>query len=190
MSFEQIVKLPADRVGALVGRNGKTKTHLEEQCGVTLTVDSKTGDVIIKLSQSIEESDPFKAVSIVNSIAKGFSPERAFKLLNDENMLGVIDLKEIVGKSRDALRRIKGRIIGLNGKSRRLIEELTGVDLSVYGHTASVIGNFEETKRAMNAIDKLAKGSPHNSVYKMLQRARQKSKIEKLQLWEDGKEFV
>ena len=44
----------------------------------------------------------------------------------DDTFLEVIDLREYVGKSKSALNRIRGRIIGLNGKSRKIIEELSG----------------------------------------------------------------
>jgi len=81
--------------------------------------------------------------------------------------------------------RIKGRIIGLHGKSRRVIEELTKCDVSVYGKTVAIIGEATELRLAKDAIEKLAAGSQHKSVYNMLQRARTKRKMERILLWED-----
>ena len=104
--------------------------------------------------------------------------------MTDDIFLEVIDLREYVGKSKSALNRIKGRIIGLNGKSRRLIEELSGGYLSVYGHTAAIIGTTEEIKAEGDAIKLLASGSIHRTVYKNLQRARTKVKLDRLKLWE------
>jgi ribosomal RNA assembly protein len=185
MSFEQIVKIPLDRVGVVVGREGKVKSDIEERCGVALMVDSKTGDILIKIAKPISGSQPFKAVEVVTAIGKGFSPERAFKLLEEECVLNVLDLREYAGKSENALTRIKGRIIGLGGKSRRTIEELTSAYISVYGHTVALIGEVDEVKQAGEAIGKLALGSPHSSIYRMLQKAKTKAKMERAKLWDE-----
>ena len=87
--------------------------------------------------------------------------------------------------SENNMARIKGRIIGLHGKSRRVIEELTKCDVSVYGKTVAIIGEPTELRLAKDAIEKLAAGSQHKSVYNMLQRARTKRKMERILLWED-----
>lgn len=185
MSFEQTVKVPRDRVGALIGKAGKVKNAIEKTCGVKLEIDSDYGDVTIRNVANPEEMQPFKAVEIVTAIAKGFSPERANRLLAGENSLHVIDLREHVGKSGNALERIKGRIIGENGKARKTLEQLTGTHISIYGHSVAIIGNPEEIRLAGDSIAMLARGSMHKSVYNMLQEARRKAKMERLKLWED-----
>jgi|TARA_B100002003_G_C13803393_1_gene396464 ribosomal RNA assembly protein len=103
----------------------------------------------------------------------------------DDTFLEVIDLREYVGKSKSALNRIRGRIIGLNGKSRKIIEELSGGYLSVYGHTAAIIGTAEEIRAEGDAVKLLASGSIHRTVYKNLQRTRTKAKLDRLKLWEE-----
>jgi ribosomal RNA assembly protein len=185
MSFEQTLKIPLDRIGVLLGKQGSTKAEIEKTCNVSLAVDSKTGEVTVKLKGSVEEAEPFKAVAIINAIGRGFSPQRAFKLLSDSSVLETIDLREYVGRSKDALTRIKGRIIGLRGKARRVIEELTGAEISVYGHTVAIIGEPEGVRLASEAVKMLASGSQHSTVYRMLQRARHKAKFERLKLWEE-----
>jgi len=160
------------------------KNELEKKCSVNIDIDSKTGIVSITSEGNITKIEPFKAENIIIAISRGFSPERAFRLMDDDTFLEVIDLREYVGKSKSALNRIKGRIIGLNGKSRRLIEELSGGYLSVYGHTAAIIGTTEEIKAEGDAIKLLASGSIHRTVYKNLQRARTKVKLDRLKLWE------
>ena len=161
------------------------KNELEKKCSVNIDIDSKTGIVSITSEGNITKIEPFKAENIIIAISRGFSPERAFRLMDDDTFLEVIDLREYVGKSKSALNRIKGRIIGLNGKSRRLIEELSGGYLSVYGHTAAIIGTTEEIKAEGDAIKLLASGSIHRTVYKNLQRARTKAKLDRLKLWEE-----
>jgi ribosomal RNA assembly protein len=183
LSFEKLLRIPLDRVGVLIGKKGETKTRIEESCGVTLAVDGETGEVTLR-STSVE-GDPFRAGNVVEAIARGFSPPRALKLLDPEIGLEILDLRNYAGKSENNLERIKGRIIGLHGKSRRVIEELTKCDVSVYGKTVAIIGDPDRLRLAKDAIEKLASGSQHKSVYNMLQRERTKRKMERILLWED-----
>jgi len=99
-------------------------------------------------------------------------------------MLEVIDLRDIFGRSPSDITRIKGRIIGREGKTRRTIEEMSGAFLSVYGHTVSIIGNADEVDIAREAVRLLIKGNQHRTVYKFLQRKRHELKMKSLELWE------
>ena len=184
MSFEQMVKVPLDRVAAVIGKKGESKKRLEEALRVSLEVDGETGEVTVR-SSSPEEGDPFKALSVVEAVGRGFSPQRAIRLAEPDMYLEVMDLRDFAGKSENSLERIRGRIIGLNGKSRKVIEELTKCSISVYGRTVSIIGEVTEVKLAEDAIRMLATGSRHRSVYNMLQRARTKKKMDRMLLWED-----
>ena len=184
MSFEQTVKMPLERVGVIIGKGGSTRKNLEESLGIKLAIDSRSGSVVVK-SDSIEGGDPLKAVRIVEAIGRGFSPQRARRLLDEDVAFEVIDLRDFAGKSEKAMERIRGRVIGLNGKSRRVIEELTECYVSVYGRTVALIGHVAEIRLASDAVRKLASGSPHKSVYNMLQRARTRKKLERMFLWEE-----
>jgi ribosomal RNA assembly protein len=90
------------------------------------------------------------------------------KLAGDEYALMVIDLTEYVGRNPNHLKRVKARIIGSEGRARRIVEENCHVDISVYGDTVSIIGRFEDVKAAEEAIISLIKGAPHGAVYKMV----------------------
>lgn len=185
MSSEQIIRVPLERVGALVGKEGTVKAEIERKCGVALEIDGKTGEAKITFQpDALLESNPFKASDIVSAIARGFSPHRAFSLLEEEKLLSVMDLREYSGKSENAMLRIKSRLIGTDGKARRIIEELSGTQISIYGHTVAVIGDQDASRVAKEALDKLAKGGTHKATYEMLQKYRTKQKLEKMQLWE------
>jgi ribosomal RNA assembly protein len=188
LSSEQIIKVPLERVGALVGKEGIVKEEIERRCGVTLEIDGKSGEARITYKpEALIESNPFKAVDIVSAIARGFSPQRAFSLLEEERILSIIDLREYAGKSENAMLRIKSRLIGTEGKARKIIEDLAGAQVSVYGHTVAIIGEPDASRVAKEAIDKLAKGGTHKATYEMLQKYRTKQKLDKMQLWESQK---
>jgi ribosomal RNA assembly protein len=187
MSFQHTMKIPKDRIGAIIGKAGKVKQQIEKRCGVEIEVDSESGDATIKGTRPADQMEAFRAVEVITAISRGFSPERAYRLFEDEEMLfQQVDLHDYAGRSPNALERIKGRIIGEGGKARRMIEELTGAHVSVYGHMVGVIGSFHEVKLATDSIAMLAKGSMHKSVYNMLQEARRRDKMDKMRLWEDS----
>jgi ribosomal RNA assembly protein len=183
MSFEQSVRIPVERVGAVIGKEGGTKRFLEEEMGVKLQVDSREGLVTVR-SESALKADPFSATRVIEAIGRGFSPQKARRLLDQGTALEVIDLRDYSGRSANSLERIRGRVIGLRGKSRRVIEELTGCHLSVYGRTVAIIGEAGEVQNASQAVRSLATGSQHKTVYNTLQKARTKRKMERMFLWE------
>lgn len=158
---------------------------------VELQVESDTGGVTITLKP--DEADPSKllrAKEVVSAIGRGFSPENAFELIYDEDaVLEIIDLRTIFGRSDSDIRRIKGRIIGMDGKTRRTIEELTATHISVYGHTVGIIGKLENVQVAREAIQMLIQGSQHATVYAFLHRKRRELKQSMLELWEKPDDF-
>ena len=181
---QQFIKVPGERIGVLIGKKGAVVERIKQECRVNVEIESETGNVIVGYdSGSLREGNPFKGLEIISAIARGFSPERAFKLLHEDVVFQLLDMRDYVGNSQSSIRRLKGRIIGEGGKSRRTIEELSGADVSVYGHTVGFIGIFEAIKVAVEAIILLLKGSSHKNVYTMLQNYRRKLKQEKLSLW-------
>src|SRR6185437_15488279 len=182
----RVIKVAKDRIGAIVGKKGSVKLEIESKCNVKLNIDGESGDVSVELKNNDASFDIgiFKAMEIITAISKGFSPERSYNLLKEDIILQFVDLREYSGKSVNSLDRIKSRIIGQSGKTRKNIEDFTSVYLSVYGHFVGFIGNYEETKLAVDAIIMLCRGSSHKSVYHMLEEYRRKKKQEKMDLWE------
>jgi ribosomal RNA assembly protein len=166
----QHVKIPQDRIGVLIGHNGFVKEDIERKSESRITIDSTEGEVSI---EGREGGDPLKmlrVVEVIKAIGRGFSPENAFALLNDDFLLfEVISLSHLSPKT---LNRVKGRIIGKNGKTRQVLENLTDVKISVYGKTVSLIGYEDRIRTAHDAIELLIRGSPHSSVYNFLERKR------------------
>jgi ribosomal RNA assembly protein len=179
------VRIPKERVGVLVGPDGKVKQYIEEKLCVKLEVESEQGEVNLSLMESAEDpSMLFKARDVVTAIGRGFAPEQAFRLIRDEEaILDVVDLREIFGRSESDIKRIKGRIIGMEGKTRKIIEDLSGADVVVYGHTVGVIGTFDQANIARTAVQMLIDGCQHHSVYKYLAKKRHEMKKERLELW-------
>ncbi|MFW6111279.1 MAG: KH domain-containing protein [Thermoproteota archaeon] len=184
------MKIPKRRIGVLIGPEGSTKKYIEDQLSVHLDIESDMGGVTIRLTEDCPDpSLLFRAKEVVTAIGRGFPPETAFRLIHDpQTILKIIDLRRIFGRSESDIRRIKGRIIGRGGKTRRLIEELTQTDVTIYGHTVGLIGDMEQVQAAKEAVQMLIEGSQHRTVYRFLHRKRRELKKRMLQLWEKPSE--
>ena len=189
MSFEKLIRIPNDRIAVLIGKSGNIKSKIENLCHISLDIDGDTGEVLIKSKGDVEKIQPFKAMEIVTAIGRGFSPENAMTLLKGDNTLYVIDLREFTGKSNANIERIKGRIIGEGGRSRRNMENLSSTHISVYGKTVSIIGDASKLRLTVDAISSISSGSMHGAVYDKLEAANRRTKQEKMQLWEDQDVF-
>ena len=185
-NLDSFIRIPKERIGILVGPEGKTKTYIENRLKARLGIDSEDGGITITLSP--EQTDPsmlLRAKDLVTAIGRGFAPEVAFRLIrNEDDVFDIVDLRLVFGRSDSDIKRIKGRIIGSEGKTRHLIEELTEANITVYGHTIGIIGNYEEADTARTAVQMIIEGCEHKTVYKYLQRKRTEMKKEKMQLWE------
>jgi ribosomal RNA assembly protein len=183
---DMFVRIPKERVGVLIGPEGKVKAYIEEKLQVKLEIESESGGVRIVLCENA--TDPsllLKAKDVVTAIGRGFAPEVTYRLIrNEDEIFDMIDLRLIFGRSESDIKRIKGRIIGEDGKTRRLIEDLTEANVVVYGHTIGIIGSFEEADAARNAVQMIVDGCEHHTVYNYLQKKRSELKKQKLELWE------
>ncbi|MHC1585207.1 MAG: KH domain-containing protein [Candidatus Syntropharchaeia archaeon] len=166
------IKIPQDRIGVLIGVDGSVKKLIEEKTRTRIEIDSENGNVLIESSE--DPLGALRAVEVVRAIGRGFSPEKALKLFEDDELcFEIIDLSFATPKQ---LRRIRGRVIGREGKARRVIETLTGSKISVYGKTIGIIGYPEQIKIARTAINMLINGSPHGAVYSFLEKKKREEK--------------
>ena len=177
MPNTEYLKIPKERIGVLIGKDGTTKEHIENITSTKLDIDSETGSITIIPTEKME--DPlavWKVRYIIKAIGRGFSPETALKLLDDEFILDIINLPDFVGKSKKAILRQKGRIIGKEGRTKEIINEMTGVEVSVYGKTVSLIGDMERIQIAKEAVQMILDGVRHKTVYSFLERKKHELK--------------
>jgi ribosomal RNA assembly protein len=159
-----------DRVGVLIGQEGKTRQKLQQSTTINIFIDSKNGEILLDDRNVEDPFDIFKIENVIRAIGRGFSPDHAFKLLNDCYDLYIFDIHDYVKKKSSHVHRVKARIIGKNGKTKQLIEELTRSYISVYGHTVAVISDVVDMDITKKAIDKLLQGSKHATVYRFVEK--------------------
>jgi len=121
-------------------------------------------------------SDVIKMRDFLISLTLGVNEIDAKKLLTDEYMLYVIDLKTIVDNKED-ITRILGRIIGEEGKIKKRISEATGCSIYITDSKIALIGSFDEVEYAKNAIQIIVDGSPHARLFKYLEKVIRERKM-------------
>lgn len=170
----QHVTVPQDRIGVLIGSGGETMREIEDRAGVRLDIDSEDGSVGIETV-----GDPINAMDapdIVKAIGRGFKPEAALGLLeSDMQRFDLIDLNDQTRNKND-LKRQKGRLIGEDGRTRELMEQLSGAEVVIYGSTVGIIGEPEEVETVRRAVGMILDGAPHGSVYSFLERKHNQMK--------------
>ena len=182
--FYETIRVPQERIGVIVGRNGRIKKKVEQLTNTSIEVDSE-GIVTIKATDISE--DPvlaWKARDIIKAMARGFSPQNAMTLIAEDARLIVISLRDIVGSSPSQQKRVAGRVIGERGRTRRLIELNTETKISVYGRTISILGFDPGLEYARKAVDMLIAGAPHKTVYTRLEKMRRDMNRQQAELWE------
>lgn len=158
--------LEKDRIPVFIGVAGGKKREIEKKFDCKIDVDSKTGEVIVDTEDSLTQ---FVLSNVIAAINMGHSPDNAIKLEDETFVLDTIDVKSYV-KDHNRLKVVMGRIIGKEGSTRKLIEEITKCSVSVKDHYVSVIGPYENTILVHEALDMLIKGASHKSLYSYLER--------------------
>ncbi len=160
--MEQSVLIPEERKRVLIGKGGKTLTEIEKLTGCRIEV----GEAVSISGEGIEV---LRARDMVKAIGRGFNPETAMLLADEDYVLDVISLS---GENEKTVRRLMARVIGRKGSTRRIIEHDTGCHLSVYGKTVSIIGPSGRIESASKAVEQLLSGRSHGYVYKRLKESR------------------
>jgi ribosomal RNA assembly protein len=153
--------VPQDRIKVI--KDGPVKQKIKE----TLNVKIDFEDNLVKIEG--EGVELFQAKNVVKAIARGFSPKKAFRLFDEEEILEIIELE---GFKDNKLKLIKSRLIGTRGKTRVIIEKDSGCFMSVYGKTVCLIGEYHEIEVARKAVKMILRGSKHSKVYGFLLQAK------------------
>ena len=163
----EIVNIPKDRIAALVGTKGRERKTIEKRGSCKLNVSS-SGSITIK---SVSSDNLLSVKLIVEAIGRGFNPEIAHLLFDEEYTLEILDMSSYT-KSRSRINTLKSRIIGRKGAARRNLEQLTGTAITIYGKTIGIIGKAVDVALAQRAVEMILEGSKHASVFRWVQDQR------------------
>ena len=99
------------------------------------------------------------------------------RLAEEDNFLELIDIRDYSGKTQKHVMRIRGRLIGKDGKTRRIIEEMSGAEMCIYGNTVGLIGDVYSLDAAKRASEMVLEGSEHSAVYRFLENKRREMRF-------------
>ncbi|MFH0949226.1 MAG: RNA-processing protein [Candidatus Aenigmatarchaeota archaeon] len=153
------IKIPEARISVLRGACNK----IEKCTGTKIQLND---DVTI----TGEPLDILTTENIIKAIGRGFDPDIALELIEEDKTLCIIQLP---GKEKNLIR-TRARIIGTSGKCKNRIELLTRTYVSIYGKTICIIGKYENVYVAKAAVEKLIAGSMHKTVYEFLEKRMSK----------------
>ena len=172
--FSYDLRIPKERVAVLIGKKGEIKRLLEHETKTKIEVDSSEGEIHLRGKDAFSL---YLCREIIRAIGRGFNPDIALQLLKQDYAFEILSTPNYARNLND-LERLRGRVIGEGGKSRRTIEELTQTTVCVFGKTIGIIGPAEHITTARRAIESLLSGSPHAHVYRWLEKQRKRSRLE------------
>ncbi|MBI5229198.1 RNA-processing protein [Candidatus Micrarchaeota archaeon] len=167
----RIVVFPRVRIPVLTKNANAVLKEIEKKAAVRLSLEEDSVR-IEALSEEKNGSLEWIAEQVLKAISYGFKPQHAFKLFREDYFLEEMDLALMLHGSKKAIERYKGRIIGSEGKAKKIIEELSGSWISISGDRIALVGRYDELMDAKEAVTRLIEGSQHASVYEFLERKK------------------
>jgi ribosomal RNA assembly protein len=144
----------------------RSKKRIQKELGIKLTNQGK--NIFI----DGETDKEFLAIEVLQAINAGFSGDRALELKQDDFMLQTVHIKDIT--QRNDLERVRGRVIGTDGRTLKTLQKLTNCDLAMNGNEIGIIGPALEMEDAVQSVTSLINGSKQGHVYGRLERQRKK----------------
>jgi len=149
-----------------LGKILQNKKKIEKELDVK--INNKGKNIFIEGAPENE----FIALEILKAMDLGFSLENALLLKDEEIIFQIIPIREIT--HRCDLERIRGRIIGIQGKTLKTLKHLTGCEICLKDNQVGIIGNSEYIGEAIIALKSLIQGSKQGNVYARLEREGKK----------------
>ena len=159
-----IITIPEERI-KILKKNKKWKKWIENFCNVKVKIEDN--DILM-------EGDPLEILRIkevFRAFGRGFSWNDSLNLLDENYFLEIINLKDYTRK-RNRMIELKGRVIGKNGKIKRIIERETDTKIAIYGKTISVMGKLKNLRIAAKVIRTILEGKKHGTALKISEERR------------------
>lgn len=139
----------------------KCKKKLEEELKVNLEINGK--EVIITGTPEEE----YIAEKIIEAIDFGFPIHDALTINQEDFIFEILNIKDYTPQKN--FERVRGRIIGKEGKALKTLCNLGECSIEVFGNKVGIIGDSENVKRVEEACKLLIKGTKHGNVYAYLE---------------------
>lgn len=142
----------------------KNKKRLEKILNVKIT--NKARDVFIQG----ESEDEYFAEKVIDALNFGFPFSVAILIKKEDLIFEIINIKDYT--KRKDLNRIRARIIGKNGKTLQILNQLTDCNFELKDNEVGIIGHPEEIKKGQESIISLIRGAKQSNVYRFAKRKK------------------
>ena len=140
----------------------KNKKRLEKKLDVKITNRGK--EVYIE-GKSIDEH---AAALVIDALNFGFPYREAVLIKEEDFIFEILNIKDYT--KRHDLERVRGRIIGKQGKTLKALNQLTKCFFELKDNEVGIIGDPKNIENAQNAVVSLIKGSKQSNVYAFLEK--------------------
>ena len=151
-------KIIVEKPGKII----KNKKELEKNLGVKLSITGKE----VSINGTPEEE--YYAEKMVDALSLGFPIELVLLIKEEDYAFEILNIKDFT--KRKDFERIRGRIIGTNGKALKVLNELTKCNFVVQNNQVGIIGDSEYIKNGEDAVISIIRGARHANVYGYLEK--------------------
>jgi KH domain-containing protein len=145
------------------------KEKIEEKIKIKITNKGK----ILFIEGSPENE--YLALRIIEAMNLGFSIDTALLLEDEENLLQILNIKDIT--KRNDIERVRARIIGTHGKTIKNLKFLTDCSIALHENKLGIIGHADDIKEAIISLTSLVKGSKQANVYARLEKKKKEKRL-------------
>lgn len=107
------------------------------------------------------------ASQVLHALNYGIPYSEAITIKTEGKVFETINIKEHTRQKK--LERVRGRVIGKNGKALKTLSELTDSAMELKENTIAVVVAPENLQRTTEAVIAIIKGAKHGAVYKELE---------------------
>ena len=147
-----------EHVGSII----RNKNELQRELGVT--IENKGMNVFVDGDGDKE----FIAIKVIEAMDLGFSIDKALSIKNENIIFQILNIRDLT--RRTDIARIRGRLIGTDGKTLKTLDKLTDCFVAVSDNQVGIIGDAEAIKEAIISVTSLVQGSKQGNVYARLER--------------------
>lgn len=140
------------------------KEKLEKELKIKITNRGK------EVSISGKPEDEYIAEKVIDALEFGFSFSDAMLIKKEDFILEILSIKDYT--KRDDLKKVRARIIGKEGKTLKVLSDLTDCNFELKDNFVGIIGEPEKIKNAQNAMISLIQGSKQSNVYARLEKLK------------------
>ncbi len=139
----------------------KMKDVLEKKLGVRIKLFQNGVDF------EGDALNEFTATTVFEAVKFGFSVRKAMLLAEEDFIFKTVHIKSHTKRS---LKEAVSRLAGKEGKTRRIIESISGCFIMIKDGEVGIIGDSEEVLNVETAVVNIIKGTKQSNVYRFLER--------------------